>query len=167
MPVGSGEGKFLQFFAVDLQAAVGVVEMDAEGVPLPLARAIGRAVAGDFHSVVLGQRLQGQAFAAASEEELRYALEKAFDYRGDVTITLKNGSAIEGYIFDREPKAETIRIMTKPGQKVTIRYADVSQLAFTGRDMADGRSWEAWVRKYAERKAAGEKNIQLLPEALD
>jgi len=94
-------------------------------------------------------------------------IEQAFDYRGDVTVTLGSGEKLEGYIFDREPKAETIRIMTKPGQKVTIRYADVSQLAFTGRDMADGRSWEAWVRKYAERKAAGEKNIQLLPEALD
>ena len=33
--------------------------------------------------------------------------------------------------------------------------------------MADGRSWEAWVKKYAERKAAGETNIELLPESLD
>ena len=33
--------------------------------------------------------------------------------------------------------------------------------------MADGRSWEAWVKKYAERKAAGEKNIELVPEAID
>ena len=57
--------------------------------------------------------------------------------------------------------------MTKPGQKIAIRYADVAQLSFTGRDMADGRSWEAWIRKYAERKAAGEKNIELVPETID
>jgi hypothetical protein len=94
-------------------------------------------------------------------------IEQAFDYRGDVTVTLFNGEKIEGYIFDREQAASTLRIMTKPGQKLTIRYADVSQLAFTGRDMADGRSWEAWIRKYAERKAAGEKSIELLPESLD
>jgi len=37
----------------------------------------------------------------ATEEELRIALEKAFDYRGDVMLTLKNNSRIEGYIFDR------------------------------------------------------------------
>ena len=37
----------------------------------------------------------------ASDEDLRRALETAFDYRGDVTITLKNGTQIEGYIFDR------------------------------------------------------------------
>ncbi len=44
---------------------------------------------------------------------------------------------------------------------------DIEQLSFTGRDMADGRSWEAWVKKYAERKAAGENNIELVPEAID
>ena len=60
-----------------------------------------------------------------------------------------------------------MRIMTKSGQRVTVKYADVAQLSFTGRDMADGRSWEAWVKKYAERKAAGEKNIELVPEMID
>ncbi len=28
-------------------------------------------------------------------------LEKAFDYRGDVTITRKDGAKVEGYLFDR------------------------------------------------------------------
>src|SRR5580704_17305605 len=41
----------------------------------------------------------------ASEEEIRAALEKAFDYRGDVTITRKDGSKIEGYLFDRRTAA--------------------------------------------------------------
>ena len=57
--------------------------------------------------------------------------------------------------------------MTAAGQRVTVSYSDVAQLSFTGRDMADGRSWEAWVKKYAERKAAGEKNIELVPEMID
>ena len=60
-----------------------------------------------------------------------------------------------------------MRIMTRSGEKITVRYADVAQISFTGRDMADGRSWEAWIRKYAERKAAGEKNIELVPETID
>ena len=88
-----------------------------------------------------------------------------------MTLTLASGERIEGYIFDREKKADqaasTLRIMTKPGRKITIKYADVAQISFSGRDMADGRSWEAWVRKYAERKAAGERNIELVPEAID
>jgi hypothetical protein len=103
----------------------------------------------------------------AAPDELAAAIEQAFDYRGDVTVTLKNGELLEGYIFDRVVAASLMRIMTAAGQRVTVSYSDVAQLSFTGRDMADGRSWEAWVKKYAERKAAGEKNIELVPEMID
>ena len=47
------------------------------------------------------EKLEGWIPELAGEEELRQALEKAFDYRGDVTITRKDGSKVEGYIFDR------------------------------------------------------------------
>ena len=52
-------------------------------------------------------------------------------------------------------------------QKVSIAYSDIAALAFSGRDTAAGKSWEAWVRKYWERKAAGEKGIALEPENLE
>jgi hopanoid biosynthesis associated radical SAM protein HpnH len=100
-------------------------------------------------------------------EKLADGIEQAFDYRGDVTVTLRTGERLEGYIFDRDRAASRMRILNKAGQRVTVKYADVAQLSFTGRDMADGRSWEAWIKKYAERKAAGEKNIELVPEAID
>ena len=45
--------------------------------------------------------LQGWISPLATEEETRVALEKAFSYRGDVTITLKDGKKFECYIFDR------------------------------------------------------------------
>ena len=47
------------------------------------------------------EAIEGWVPQLASDEDLRIALEKAFDYRGDVTVTLKDGSKIEGYIFDR------------------------------------------------------------------
>ena len=109
--------------------------------------------------------LKGTDVAAA--DKLTDGIEQAFDYRGDVTVTLRSGERLEGYIFDRERAASTMRILNKSGERVTVKYADVAQLSFTGRDMADGRSWEAWVKKYAERKAAGEKNIELVPEMID
>jgi len=110
--------------------------------------------------------LQGAEIADTAQ--LAGGLEQAFDFRGDVTLTLKNGGLVEGYIFDRDKTPDPkLRILTKPGHRVTVRYADIGRLAFTGRDMADGRSWEAWVKKYAERKAAGERNIELVPESLD
>jgi hypothetical protein len=118
------------------------------------------------------ERLEGWIPELAGEEELRVALEKAFDYRGDVTITRKDGSKIEGYLFDRRSaktlRESLVRLYPKnSNEKVAISYADIGALEFTGRDTAAGRSWEAWMKKYAEKKAAGEKDLSLHPEPLD
>src|SRR6266404_5455108 len=105
------------------------------------------------------ENLEGWIPELASEEEVRQALEKAFDYRGDVTITRKDGSKLEGYIFDRRTgKTLTdslVRIFPRDGdQRISIPYADIAALAFSGRDTAAGRSYEAWVRKYWEKRKA-------------
>jgi hypothetical protein len=118
------------------------------------------------------ESVQGWVPTLASEEELRIALEKAFDYRGDVTITLKDNSNIEGYLFDRTtgPSLTTsfVRILPKDSsQKLKISYAEIAALAFTGRDTAAGKSWEAWVGKYWQKKATGEGDLSLEPESLD
>ena len=117
-------------------------------------------------------QIEGWVPELASEADLREALEQAFDYRGDVTITRKDGSRVEGYIFDRRNGAtlaeSVVRVIPKDSrEKVAIAFADIAALAFTGRDMAAGKSWEAWVRKYWEKKAAGETGIALEPEALE
>ena len=117
-------------------------------------------------------RIEGWVPQLASEAELRDALEKAFDYRGDVTITRKDGSSVEGYIFDRRMGAtlaeSAVRVIPKDSrEKITILFSDIAALAFSGRDMAAGKSWEAWVTKYWEKKAAGEKGISLEPEKLE
>lgn len=118
------------------------------------------------------ENLEGWIPQLASDEEVRAALEKAFDYRGDLTITLKSGETVDGYIFDRRTGQtladSALRLYPKSGnEKRTISYADIAALAFTGRDTAAGKSWEAWMKKYREKKAAGEKNIGLHPEALE
>ena len=119
------------------------------------------------------ENLEGWIPSTATEPEIREALEKAFDYRGDITITLKDGRAIEGYVFDRKSKGPSladcaIRIMPKnePG-KLSIAYSEIAALAFTGRDTAAGKSFAAWVKKYNEKKAAGEKNIGIPSESLE
>lgn len=118
------------------------------------------------------EKLEGWIPEFASEQEIRGALEKAFDYRGDITITRKDGTKIQGYIFDRRSGVtladSLVRLYPKDSsQKISIAYDDIAALAFTGRDTAVGKSWEAWVKKYTAKKAAGEKNIALHPEALD
>ncbi|HMH12702.1 MAG TPA: hypothetical protein VK578_06305 [Edaphobacter sp.] len=118
------------------------------------------------------EQLEGWVPELASEAEVREALEKAFDYRGDVTITRKDGSKVEGYLFDRRSGSSLsdsfVRIIpSKEQTKVNVAYADIAALAFSGRDTAAGKTFEAWVKKYWEKKAAGEKNIQIEPEKLD
>ncbi len=118
------------------------------------------------------ESVQGWVPKLATEEELRIALEKAFDYRGDVTLTLKDNSKIEGYLFDRVtgPSLTTsfVRVLPKDStQKLKIAYADIAALAFTGRDTAAGKSWEAWVGKYWEKKATGRGDLSLQPESLE
>ena len=117
------------------------------------------------------EKLEGWVPELAGDEEIRQALEKAFDYRGDVTITRKDGSKVEGYIFDRRPGKtladSAVRLFPKDAdQKISIAYSDIAALAFSGRDTAAGKSFEAWVCKYWEKKAAGEKNIGIQAEEL-
>ncbi|HTZ99261.1 MAG TPA: hypothetical protein VMB02_02955 [Candidatus Aquilonibacter sp.] len=122
---------------------------------------------------VVHENLEGWIPPTATDPEIREALEKAFDYRGDITITLKDGRAIEGYVFDRKSTGKSlgdcaIRVMPKnePG-KLSISYADIAALAFTGRDTAAGKSFAAWIKKYNEKKAAGETNIGIASEPLE
>ena len=118
------------------------------------------------------EKLEGWIPSVANEEDLRQALEKAFDYRGDVTITRKDGTNVEGYLFDRRTgktlKDSLVRLYPKNSDdKISIPYSDIAALVFTGRDTAAGKSWEAWMKKYAEKKAAGEKDLSLYSEPLE
>ena len=125
------------------------------------------------------ENLQGWIPQLATEADIRAVIEKAFDYRGDVTITRKNkddgknndGSQITGYLFDRRigPTLESsvVRLMLATGERPTVSYSEIAAIAFTGRDTAAGKSYEAWVKKYWEKRAKGETNISIDPEALE
>jgi hypothetical protein len=89
-----------------------------------------------------------------------------------VTITRRDGSAITGYLFDRRigPTLanSVVRLMlATSNERPTIPYFEIAAIAFTGRDTAAGKSYEAWVKKYWEKRAKGEKNISIEPEALE
>jgi hypothetical protein len=116
--------------------------------------------------------LQGHRADASHPDALREAIELAFNYRGDVTITrASDGLPVEGYIFDRRTDRATgeliIRVIPRSSdERVAIRFSDIATLHFSGKDTASGKSFETWIRKYAEKKLAGEKaNIE--SESLD
>jgi hypothetical protein len=117
-------------------------------------------------------KLEGWIPELASAEDIHQALEKAFDYRGDVTITRKDGSKLEGYIFDRRSgrtlSDSFVRVIpVNSREKMSVPYSDIAALKFSDRDPAAGKSFEAWVRKYWEKRLSGEKNIQIKPESLE
>jgi hypothetical protein len=117
------------------------------------------------------ENLQGWIPQLATEADIRAVIEKAFDYRGDITVTRKDGSQISGYLFDRrvgKTLAESVvRLMPEQGGRLAIPYAEIAGIAFSGRDTAAGKSYEAWVKKYWEKREKGEKNISIEPEALE
>lgn len=84
------------------------------------------------------------------------AIELAFDYRGDVTIELKSGEAICGYLFNREVSATRSWIELFPASSPDVRrlhYDEIATIAFSGEDTASGKSWENWgAKKESERK---------------
>jgi hypothetical protein len=118
------------------------------------------------------EKLEGWVPELAGDEALRQALEKAFDYRGDVAMTLKSGERIEAYIFNRQSGASLadsfVQYFTPSApDKRRVSYAEIARLEFSGKDRAAGKHWEDWVKAYNEKKAAGEKHSGLHPEGLE
>ncbi|MEM9082146.1 MAG: hypothetical protein AAGB34_01020 [Planctomycetota bacterium] len=107
--------------------------------------------------------LQGLVATREDETMLIDALEKAFDYRGDVTVETTVGNTIQGYIFDRR-RGETlgtsvVRIMLPKAdengnEKVELPFAQIARIEFTGKDPAHGKSFERYLEKFIERKTA-------------
>jgi hypothetical protein len=95
----------------------------------------------------------------SDEHALRSALARALDYRGDVRITTADGRQVSGYLFDCAFKASleasTVRLLCEGSDTpVTIHCDRIASLSFDERDPAAGKSWETWLRRYAEKRAA-------------
>ncbi len=85
------------------------------------------------------------------------ALEIALDYRGDITVTKKDGTKGTGFLFNCEPdKPDPFFEYFEKGkdEKSSIFYREVAHLKFSAIDPAAGRSWELWVKKVEDKKKA-------------
>ncbi|MBL0922350.1 MAG: hypothetical protein IBJ10_09515 [Phycisphaerales bacterium] len=105
--------------------------------------------------------LQGLIATREHEAALIDALEKAFDYRGDVTLTLTTGRCVSGYIFDRKRAAtlgeSVVRLLPEnAAEKVAVRFSEIERVEFTGRDMAHGKTFENWIKRFTEKRLKGE-----------
>lgn len=101
---------------------------------------------------------QGLVVDSADPSRLAQALELALDYRGDVTLVLRSGRTIEGYVYDRRHKpTPAIRVLVKDSEeRVLIPDGELQRVEFSGKDTAAGKTFENWIRRYAEQKRRGE-----------
>lgn len=113
-----------------------------------------------YHAPETGS-LEGREFHPVAPAELSEAIELAFDYRGDITVELKSGNRVTGYLFNRNATGEqpAIELFPSTGNgTMTIPYSEVASIAFTGEDTATGKSWETWVaKKSSERQREAER----------
>ncbi len=103
--------------------------------------------------------LEGRRLPCGDAASRHEAIEKAFDYRGDVTVHTRDGDMIAGFLFDRrgEGSQAEVRIMPADGSgRVSIPAASITEIHFSGRDTAAGKSWENWLKRYATKKLKGE-----------
>ena len=104
--------------------------------------------------------LEGAVFTFQSEADRTEGIDKAFDYRGDVTLTLHN-EQVEGFMFNRDAAARPPRVevfIKGNDEPRIIPYADITAIAFSGKDTANGKSWDAWVnKKQSERQAEADR----------
>ncbi len=109
------------------------------------------------HIAVSGGSLEGRVFTPHSVTEAAEAVELAFDYRGDVTVMLRSGESVAGYIYNRHSLDSDSYLELFPTDQPDSRripYVEIATIAFTGEDTANGKSWETWVsKKESERQA--------------
>lgn len=118
------------------------------------------------------EKLEGWTSVIHSPAALEAVVECAFNYRGDITLVTSSGRTLEGYVFDRRKGADAQSslcrmILATNGERISIPFAEIHSIAFTGKDPATGKSFQTWVEKYLQKKAAGEKNIGIEPQPLD
>ena len=121
---------------------------------------------------------RGFSWVEGEPGNLEEIVEVAFDYRGDVTVLLRDEDDLVGYLanrsFGRSAQAESwVEVFPAAGgSRRRISLVAIRGLILSGKDVASGKSWENWLKKYTERRdalARGEdvENIDLFPDEMD
>ena len=87
---------------------------------------------------------------------LEEVIEHAFDYRGNVTVIRRDGTELVGYLFNRDAQAPEpfVQVIDEAGDgPIRIRYSEIANVRFTGKDTAEGNSWKAWIERKEREKA--------------
>jgi hopanoid biosynthesis associated radical SAM protein HpnH len=96
-------------------------------------------------AVPQGAPAPSQGWAADAGAE---ALRVAFDYRGDVTLSLDDDSSVEGYVAN--VSGDEVELWLRgSSERQRIPAQRIVRVALTGRDTAAGRSYQTWLARSA------------------
>ena len=102
------------------------------------------------------KKLEGWVPELGEDMTLAQVIELAFDYRGNTTVMKSDGTDVVGYLFNRNVNVQEpfIQMFDASGHgPLKIRYSEIENIKFTGKDTAAGKSWEAWVKRKENEKA--------------
>ena len=71
--------------------------------------------------------------------------------------SVADGSEATGYVSNRAAKRASLTLLKAAGGRATLTYGDITRVAFSGKDPAAGKTWENWLKRYVEQRAAGGK----------
>jgi hypothetical protein len=100
--------------------------------------------------------LEGWAPEPAADLSLAQIVDLAFDYRGNTTVVKRDGTALAGYVFNRDAESPAPYLEMfdlDGGGPYRIPYAEVRTVHFTGKDTAAGKSYAAWLARRQAEKA--------------
>ena len=105
--------------------------------------------------------IEGTTHDCRDAASRREALQTAFDYRGDVTVDLQDGSQLVGFVYLYNEAGDLVHLFVPQGKDSvpqTVPASRVSRVRFTGEDTAFGKSWDDWTTKAEkERKKEAER----------
>lgn len=90
--------------------------------------------------------------------DLKAQIEAAYDYRGHVTVILKSGETVKGFLYNRQlevPEPFVELFLEGSGEHRKLLVSELGSLALTGKDFAAGNSYEDYLKKKAEKEKEG------------
>jgi nitrous oxide reductase len=107
---------------------------------------------------------EGNEYVTDSPESLEQALRYAFDYRGDITLRMKDDAAIEGFVHNFDLIEDTVAIFVAESRREstnqTVPASDIKAIHFSGDDKAFGQSWDDWMAKSERQRKAEAERIE-------
>lgn len=87
--------------------------------------------------------------------DLHRQIEAAFNYRGNVTCHLTDGTTCDGFLFNREFRNPRLKkdqfvelYLAGSGEKKILPFAKIKSIELSGEDHAAGKSYEEWLAKH-------------------